>query len=355
MMVQTPCRSLLLAAALSGAAPAVGQSTSPLGPNPAIAGERTQVMTLGTFHLSERKDFDLSWLEPLLARLSEYRPAIITYEGVSGEQCAMMKAAPDAYADAFDSYCWDLTAIEKVTGLTVPAANAEIRKTLASWPTQPGAAQRRRLAMLFIAAGERPSAMVQWLRLPIEERHAGDGIDTAMLEILNRTNGKKNENYDIAAAIAARLGQERVYPVDDHTADAALAHVPAEFEAAQQTRFEGFRKAPLFLEYQRDMAGLKDGDSVLAFYRKINAPHAQDAQIKGDFGGALAADSWGRQYVGWWEARNLRMAANIRASFVRQPGTRILNIVGSSHKPWYDALMRTMSDVEVVDAETVLR
>ncbi len=354
-MVQTLCRSLVLAAALSGAAPAVGQSTSPLGPNPAIAGERTEVMTLGTFHLSERKDFDVAWLEPLLARLAEYRPAIITSEGLSGEQCAMMKAAPDAYADAFESYCWDLTAIEKATGFSVPAANAEIRKTLDSWPAQPTAAQRRRLAMLFIAAGERPSAMVQWLRLPAVERRAADGLDPAMLEILNRTNGKKNENFDIAATLAARLGLERVYPVDDHSSDAVLAHVPAEFEAAQRTRFEGLRKGPLFMEYQRDMAGLKDAGSVLAYYRKINAPHAQDAQIQGDFGGALAADGWGRQYVGWWEARNLRMAANIRASFVRQPGARVLNIVGSSHKPWYDALMRMMSDVEVVDAETTLR
>lgn len=48
------------------------------------------------------------------------------------------------------------------------------------------------------------------------------------------------------------------------------------------------------------------------------------------------------------------MIANIRAASSRTPGIRVLNIVGSSHKPWYDQWARQMSDVEVVDAEAVL-
>lgn len=340
---------------IAGSAAAQG----PLGSNPPIAGPRTRVMTLGTFHLSERDGFDPAWLEPLLAKLQAYHPDVITIEAVAGEQCATMAANPDAYAQAFDSYCWDLTDIQKATGLSTAAANAEIRKTLESWPTNPTATQRRRLAMLFVAAGDRPSAQVQWLRLPPSERHEGDGIDANMLKILQRSNGKKNENYDIAAVLAARLGQERVYLVDDHTADATVAHAPPAYETAIGGHFEAFRKkSPLFAEHQRDMSGVTNGASTLAHYRKINGPHAQDGQIKGDFGGALALEGdgrFGRQYVGWWEVRNLRMAANIRASFVNRPGSRVLNIVGSSHKPWYVALMGMMSDVEVVDASAILR
>ena len=62
-----------------------------------------------------------------------------------------------------------------------------------------------------------------------------------------------------------------------------------------------------------------------------------------------------RKYVGWWEVRNLRMAANIRAAFAGHPGARVLNVVGASHKPWYDLLIGTMADVEVVDSAAVLR
>jgi len=49
------------------------------------------------------------------------------------------------------------------------------------------------------------------------------------------------------------------------------------------------------------------------------------------------------------------MAANIREMSTRHPGGRFLVIVGSAHKPWLDAYLSMMSDVRVVDAQTVLR
>lgn len=335
------------------AAPVAAQS--PLGAKPPVAGQRSKVLTLGTFHMGERQDFDTRWLEPLLTKLAAYRPNIITVEGVSGEQCAMMKANPDRYADAFENYCWDLINIEKATGFSTATANAEIRKTLGNWPGNPSAAQRRRLAMLFVAAGDRSSAQVQWLRLPVGERHEGDGVDATILKILQRGSGKANENYDLAAVLAARLGLERVYPVDDHSADAPTT---PEFDKAMTAQFESYRKLPIAGENDRDRKAIKDATSVLAWYRKANTYAAQNRQIQADFGRALT-QNWpgtpGRQYVGWWETRNLRMAANIRDAFAQRPGARVLNIVGASHKPWYDAFMRMMSDVEVVDAATVLR
>lgn len=342
-----------IAALVLAASPAMAQS--PLGQNPPVAGVRSKVMTLGTFHLSEVQPFDARWLEPLMGKLAAFRPNIITVEGVSGEQCAMMKANPDRYAEAFESYCWDLTEIEKATGYSSAAANAEIRKTLGHWSANPTAAERRRLAMLFVAGGDRASAQVQWLRLPVAERRVGDGVDDNILKILRRSSGKPNENYDIAAALAARLGLERVYPVDDHSADAPSA---PDYEKAMTTLFDAYQHTPLAAEWKRDKSAMKNGPSVLNWYRTANRHGAMDRQIRADFGTALAQkwpDTPARQYVGWWETRNLRMAANVRDAFTPTPGARVLNIVGASHKPWYDAFMRQMADVEVVDASTVLR
>jgi Family of unknown function (DUF5694) len=349
-------RSLFFVALMSTAFPLV--AAPPLGADAPVAGQRTQVMTLGSFHLRERKGFNPAWLASLIDRLAAFRPDIITIEGVSGEQCAVMKADPDLYADAYKSYCQDLGAIEAATGLTVTQANVEIRKTFETWPATPTANQRRRLAVLFLAAGDRWSAQVQWLRLPAAERRAADGIDADMLDILQRKDGKINENFDVAAVLAARIGLDRVYPVDDHTSDGVLAHTSPGFDAALTDHFTIVRRSPLFADHEQAMAGIVDPQSTLDHFRAMNRPHAQAPQIKGDFGGALSHKSeglWGRHYVGWWDVRNLRMAANIRASFATRPGARVLNIVGSSHKPWYDAYMGMMADVEVVDAETVLR
>ena len=49
------------------------------------------------------------------------------------------------------------------------------------------------------------------------------------------------------------------------------------------------------------------------------------------------------------------MAANIRAAMAEHPGARVLNVVGASHHPWYDAWMRQMSDVELVPLAPFLR
>jgi len=59
--------------------------------------------------------------------------------------------------------------------------------------------------------------------------------------------------------------------------------------------------------------------------------------------------------VGYWETRNLRMVANIRDVLGRYPGTRMLAIVGSSHKWYYEAYLDQMHDVRLVDVEPVLR
>jgi hypothetical protein len=59
--------------------------------------------------------------------------------------------------------------------------------------------------------------------------------------------------------------------------------------------------------------------------------------------------------VAYWETRNLRQVAHIREVSARYPGRRLLVIVGSAHKAWFDAYLRMMSDVEIVDAGRVLR
>jgi hypothetical protein len=93
-------------------------------------------------------------------------------------------------------------------------------------------------------------------------------------------------------------------------------------------------------------------------YRALNDPQTPTLAYKADFGAALVEPSpqgFGRRYVGYWETRNLRMVANIRDVLARQPGTRLLTIVGASHKGYVDAYLNLMHDVRLADAAAVLR
>ncbi|MBX9401017.1 hypothetical protein K4L06_06800 [Lysobacter sp. BMK333-48F3] len=347
-------RSLLFACCLAScAAPALAQADLD-ALSRATAGPRTQVAVLGSIHLSALpKDFDLQPLQPLLDRLAAFDPQVIAVEAVSGEGCDHLRRHRTLFDGADDTYCPDTEAARRATGLEVPAAIAEMRRRYAAWPARPTPAQRRGLAAVLLAAGERASALTQWLQLPAAERRAGDGLDAALAAQLEKLAGTaRNENFTVGAALAARLGLQRVYAVDDHSADRLFADMGPGFQAA----IGAVRQGSPYPYVEREQAFLDRAD-LIGLYRFLNGGEAQQGGIASDFGAALrdpSAERYGRQYVAWWEARNLRMAANLREAFGNRPGVRVLNIVGASHKPYLDAYLGRMHDVDVVDVGALL-
>lgn len=357
--VEFPVRALriLLASCLVFPAlcDAASSSIDPRAYAREISGPRTEVLVLGTVHLSSMSDdFRPERLQPLLARLQDYAPTIITIEALSGEDCDLLRRHPAIYPGVAETYCADTEAAHKATGLDVPEAIAEVEKTLGDWPQTPTPSQRRRLAALQLAANDAVSAYVQWLQLPAAERHAGDGIDDALLERMRKLASSKNENILIGAALAAKLGLQRVYRVDDHTADAVYGNDGDRVFATMRAVWEPSAAHPLFVK----MKQLEAGDDMLALYRFVNSPEVQRMNVEVDFGAALKEPSPehdGRRYVAWWETRNLRMVSNIRAASARAPGGRVLSIVGASHKPYFDAYLALMHDIDVVDVVPLLR
>lgn len=320
-----------------------------------MAGPRTQVLVLGSVHLSELpKDFDPKSLDPLLDRLAQFKPEIITIEAIGGEQCDLAARHPSVYGP---DYCAANDAAKAATGRDIPAAIADIDKTLADWPAQPTPAQRRRLAALFLAASERASAYVQWLQLPQAERRAGDGLDAALVTLLQQIATRNNENYQIAARLAARLGLQRVYPVDDHTGDnSRIADVKAFGESVQQA-WESGRSEKINVMEKREKS-LSQARDLLPLYRYLNRPENLWLRADINAGATMRAASpqhYPQIWVSGWEIRNLRMVANIQQTFRERPGVRVLTIVGASHKPWFDSWLAQMQGVEIVDTEQALK
>jgi hypothetical protein len=111
-------------------------------------------------------------------------------------------------------------------------------------------------------------------------------------------------------------------------------------------------------EEAADGPWLATPEGVLKAYRYYNAPAFPARAYARDFGAALAdpsAQGYGRMYVTYWETRNLRMAANIREALGWRPGSRMLVIVGASHKGYLDRYLGQMRDVEIEDAAAVLK
>lgn len=349
------CMAGAMVLAFTGSAMAqAGLSTLDEG----MSGPPTRVMVLGTVHLGQDtpERVDASALEPVLRKLEAFRPDVITIEAMPGETCDLMARHPAIYdPDGVATYCPDTAAARAATGLDIPAALAAVERQLASWPSAPTPAQRRRLAATFLAAGDPDSALVQWLHLPGDARGTGDGLDEALVGQLRSRAASTNENVSIGAALAVRLGLQRLHPVDDHTGDSLRIDDVEGFGNAIRG---AWNSAPAgCLAVRERMQALGAEPDLLALYRYTNHQDYRRVPLTCDFGPAQREPSqqrFGRQYVAGWDVRNLRMVANIGAVFRERPGARVLSIVGASHKPWFDALLAQMQGVEVVDAGQVL-
>ncbi|NNM76089.1 hypothetical protein HJG53_04095 [Sphingomonas sp. ID1715] len=320
----------------------------------------TEVAVLASPHLSGIEHLQQGWMEPLLDKLAAFGPQLIAIEGLSGPECFLLRHYEKSWPGTADDYCRRIEAIaalgKAANGLDMPAAEAAAEQALAQLGTNPAPSARRRLAGLFASAGNIGSAATQWLRLPPPERRAGDGITGELAKALDELSIRRNENFWIAAALAARLGLDRLYPTDDHLADRVQAEVPAGQEEAMKAVWSGERP-PLQRQAQAMEKALADGQGVLALYRFHNRADVGEAAVRGDMGKAFQEPSpgeHGRRYVAWWETRNLHQVANIRAALGRQPGARALVIVGATHKPYFDAYLRMMHEVRLVPSPQLL-
>ena len=323
-------------------------------------GPPNQVLVLGTAHLRGLPaDFDPKFLGQLLDRLQAWKPQIITIEAISGTQCDSMRRYPKQYEDVVKGYCRDTTAARDATGLDVPAASVEVDRLLADLSATPTAAQRRHLAAIFLAADEPISALVQWLRLPANEQIDDQYLHPSLVAILKGLALKRSEDALIAAPLAVRLGLERVFAIDHHpgsSSDAYESDQKAYWETVQRL-WDNPATAARSTQDKTLFAHLNSDEGVLALYRALNQPDQAQLVYESDFGAAMKDPSpqfYGRNYVGYWETRNLRMVSNIRQVLEDTPGKRLLSIVGASHKGYFEAYLNMMHDVHLVDVEQVL-
>lgn len=320
-----------------------------------LAGDPTQVLVLAASHLSNFPDFKPEYADGLVSRLSAFQPDIIAVEALSGVQCEGLRRFDSRHPGLAGRYCFDSAPAQAALGLTAVQAIVESEALLEQFASGATSAQRRRLAAVFLAAGEPASAVVQWLRLPIGDRTSQDGLTGDLVHTLNRLSVKVDENYAVGARLAAERGLERVYAMDDHTADDILYGMDEAGGPAIQTIWS--TKNPTLTEMQ-SMPAPFDSASTLSIFRFNNLPSTQVALARGEHGLAVGQDTpglFGRQYTAWWETRNLRMASNIRAAFSHRPGANVLVIVGGTHKPYLDAYLDQIHEVELVDASAILR
>ena len=356
------------AIALAMAAPATAQDR-PFDPRDyqhRVVGQPTQILVIGTPHLSGAPDsFDPAVLQPLLQRLAAFRPDAICIEALPGRTITQMwdyRETHPGVAQTFGGRASLMAATARNgVGLSMPEAEAEMRRTMAQWPASPSPSDRRRLAALFAASGDPASALVQWWRLAPSDRIADDNVTQQLVDLFATYEAapQRNERYLIASRLAVQLGLERVYPMDDQSDDVQSQTFEHDFDRfTNEPWFQQMLNSPTFAPLRTVGQRLRTPEEALESYRFLNATRTGHNDADGQWLNMInraSPNDVGRARVAIWETRNMRMAANIRETSTLRPGGRVLVIVGAAHKPWLDAYLSMMSDVQIVDAAAVLR
>jgi hypothetical protein len=346
--------AVLASLALQSAEPVIDFS----GVQEPLGGEPTRVLVLGTLHFEQLPGevFDPVHLDGLLDRLEGLGPDIIAVEAVNGRTCDQIARYPHLYEGVYEDYCRSPEPALEGLGMTQPEADAAAFEMLNTWPEAPSAAERRRLAALLYGAGEVWSAAVQWAHLDTAERIEADGVSAALLERLDRMLTSVNENNLLGVELATRLRLDILTAMDDHTADSVYARAPAALDDVIGHMFSNPPAEPMAV--RRGIMDYLGSDELgVPGHRFLNSPIYQHAVVASDFGHAASLPDEGavaRQYVAWWQTRGLRMAANVIEAAGNQPGATVLVIVGAGHKPYFDAYLDQMHDIELLSVDEVL-
>lgn len=323
-----------------------------------LGSEPYQVLVLGTHHLNQLPEgsFEPEHLSLVLDRLEAFEPDIIAIETIGGRGCDELQRYSELYGELAEQYCWDPAPALDALNMTHPQAYMAARQRVAELGEAPTASERRQMALLFFGAGEPWSATVQWAHLDPAERIAADGVPEALVERFDRFLNYRNENNTIGVALAQRLNLQSLASMDDHSADSIYAFAPETLGPTIQQVWSS-QSAEVIEMRETTMQYLGSPEALLDGYRYMNSAEAQALTIRADFGKAAATpdhDGVARQYVAWWQTRGLRMAGNVVEAAGNQPGARVLVIVGSSHKAYFEAYLDQMHDWELVSVEDAL-
>lgn len=327
----------------------------------------TKVFVLGSMHFSDFEErFETSMIDSLMTALRDFAPQAVAVERLPGRDIAAMERWGGPYKKYVQQDYFGGTflhhghLIRKQAGWSWSEANRQADSILVVARSAPDAfsvEDRLALTRSLTAAYRLPSAFLQWKSLSPEERSAQDVLPDTTIEDLNKRLDAANEVYTIGTRLAHERGLQRLYPIDYQAHRIPKAEVSSLYGATMDSVGKALMSHPTIERmFALQKSGLTSG-SLLPLFRYINTEKWSRDRVDLHWKELLrrpTPENAGAAGVALYEMRNLHMVGRIQRMVAQHPGERVLVVVGASHKPFFDAYLRQMMGVKVVDADAVL-
>lgn len=320
----------------------------------AYGSARSEVLVLGTDHHSGWAAAQPEWFDSLNARLAQWGPDLVLIERPTVWQAELYASQEEWFGTTgARTVGFEFTGArdaQAALGLTGHAASERLRSG------QAGLDDRLNLTLTLMAAFDAASAAMHWAGLSDAQKEDVEARAPEAARVIGAVARSRNETQWIAARVAGALGHVRLHPYDDQIEKGAFAASGLIERLAEDGRLDAVLGTTMLAELHGAQARRPDAaDGVLDWYRFINSNEFARIDAEGQWGSFLAeGGEEGRARVALWEARNLRMTANIREIMALHGGERVLVIVGAAHRGWLETYLARQSDIEIVRLDAVL-
>jgi hypothetical protein len=301
-----------------------------------------------------------------MTALEAFAPQAIAVERLPGREIAAMERWGGRYKKYVQkeyfggAFLHHGHLVRKQAGWTWSEANqrADSLLTVARSDSETFSTENRLALIRSLTAAYRlPSAFLQWKYLSPEKRSTQSVLPDTTAEDLTERLDTANETYTIGANLAQERGLQRLYPMDYQAQRIPKSEIAPLYNTVMDSVGKKLMSAPMVKRtFALQKSGLKSG-SLLPMYRYMNTAKWSHERVDLHWKELLrrsTPEDVGQAGVALYETRNLEMVGEIQRMVSQHPGERVLVVVGGSHKPFFDAYLRQMMGVKVVDAETVL-
>ncbi len=331
--------------------------------------EAGRLLVLGSPHLSQEfpEDFDPEWLDGLREVLKDFSPDVVAVEVLRPRDILTKRHLDDRRDD------WDVVLDMFASGV-ISRAEAVREHGEMSWAAARQAQRgllegveadgldpedRRKLIAASLASYDYHTGLLHWAQLEESARQPGQGLDESSVDALNNALGASNEAVQLGVLLAAELGLNKIYQIDDQFSLGiqSMEDHQALQESLQKTDIHS-EVAAVYKEATKPaMEKLQEDGDLLPLYRQLNSREYAELDIGTQWAAFFDErldEDLARTRMARREARDLSIAANIREASAHYPGKDVLVVIGASHRPFLESYLSDMTDLDIIQLEQLL-